>query len=237
MMKIAVIPSLEPDHKLLVLLEELKQNNYHIIVINDGSSKDYDNIFLEAKKYAEVITHNQNRGKGAALKTAFTFIENNFKDYLVITLDSDGQHKVRDANKLIAYLDQNKDYLVLGKRPRGKKTPLRSKIGNSLTRFIFSKVTSLDIYDTQTGLRAFSHTLMPYMLNLPGEGFEYEMNMLMYASLNNIKIKELEIETIYFNNNKKSHFNTFKDSFKIYKEIFKFASSSFPKKKNLKRKK
>ena len=64
------------------------------------------------------------------------------------------------------------------------------------------------------------------MLNVPGERFEYEMNMLLYCPKNNIKITEIEIETIYFNNNSKSHFNTVKDSLRIYKQIFKFSCSS-----------
>ena len=67
---------------------------------------------------------------------------------------------------------------------------------------------------------------MDFNLNVKGERFEYEMNVLLYAPLENIKIKEIEIETIYFDNNSGSHFHTLKDSFRIYKEIIKFSLSS-----------
>ena len=64
--------------------------------------------------------------------------------------------------------------MVLGKRLRSEKTPLRSRIGNAITRFVYQISTGIDVYDTQTGLRAFSDRLIDYMLQIPGEGFEYE---------------------------------------------------------------
>lgn len=226
MNKIAVIPAYEPDEKMLPLLKELKENNYEIIVIDDGSGPSYKKIFAEAKPYSHLLVHEVNKGKGAALKTAFSYIEKHYKEYYIVTLDCDGQHRIKDANKLLKYLETHPKELVLGKRLRGEKTPLRSKLGNSITRAVYHLITRVDVYDTQTGLRAFTNELMPYMLNVPGERFEYEMNMLLYCPKNNIKITEIEIETIYFNNNSKSHFNTVKDSLRIYKQIFKFSCSS-----------
>ena len=73
----------------------------------------------------------------------------------------------------------NLDTLVLGKRIRNKDVPLRSKIGNSITRLIFKLITKNDIYDTQTGLRSFSNKLEDYMLNINGDRYEYEMNALL----------------------------------------------------------
>lgn len=224
--KIALIPAYEPDEKLITLVQELKNNKYNTVVIDDGSGKKYRKIFDECKKYAKVISYETNKGKGHALKTGFSYIKDNYKKYVVITLDSDGQHTVKDANNLYEYSKKNEEYLILGKRIRNKSVPLRSKLGNSITRLVFNLVSKADIYDTQTGLRAFSYKLMDYMLAQNGERFEYEMNMLLNANNNNIKIKEVEIETIYINENKGSHFNTIKDSYKIYKEIIKFSMSS-----------
>jgi putative flippase GtrA len=64
------------------------------------------------------------------------------------------------------------------------------------------------------------------MLEVEGDRFEYEMNMLLDAPKNKIKIEEETIETIYEDNNSGSHFNTIKDSYRIYKQIFKFIFSS-----------
>lgn len=220
---IVLIPSYEPDENLTKLIKNLNKNKITSIVVDDGSGKDYKEIFdnLDTK----VISYEKNQGKGHALKEGYKYIKDNYKEYVVVTMDSDGQHRIEDALNLYNYILKNDDTLVLGKRPRGEKTPLRSKIGNGITRFVFHIVSGQDVYDTQTGLRAFSNKLMDYMLKVKGERFEYEMNVLLYAKNNKIPIKELEIETIYIDNNSKSHFNAIKDSFKVYKEIIKFSLS------------
>lgn len=143
------------------------------------------------------------------------------KDYVVITVDCDGQHSVSDTLNLLNVCEKNPKDLILGKRLREGKIPLRSRLGNAITRFIYRITTGLDVYDTQTGLRAFSKTLVPFMLDIEGDRFEYEMNVLLNCPKNKIKIREVEIKTIYINNNSGSHFNPLKDSFEIYKEILK----------------
>lgn len=78
----------------------------------------------------------------------------------------------------------------------------------------------------QTGLRAFSTGLIPQFLSIPGERYEYEMNVLLACSRIGIPILEEEIETIYIDGNAFSHFDTVKDSWRVYKEILKFSSAS-----------
>lgn len=196
-------------------------------MVNDGSSKEYDNIFKRAEDYALVLGYKNNKGKGYALKHGYSYIKNNYKDYIVITMDSDGQHTVEDAIKLCDYVSLHPDELVIGKRLRDKKIPIKSKIGNSITRFVYKLSTGVSLYDTQTGLRAFTNKNIDFHLKTPGEKYEYEMNVLLYAPKENIKIKEIEIQTIYIDNNSGSHFNPLKDSFRIYLEIIKFSLSSF----------
>lgn len=221
---ILLIPAFEPDEKLIELVNNINKEKITNIVIDDGSGPNYKDLF--DKLDTKVISYKQNKGKGYALKTGYKYIKDNYKDYIIVTIDSDGQHRIEDAIKLYKYILKHDNELVLGKRPRSKKTPLRSRIGNGITKFIFNLVARQHIYDTQTGLRAFSNTLMEYMLGIDGNRYEYEMNVLLNAHKNNIPIHEIEIKTIYIDNNSGSHFNPFKDSLKIYKEIFKFAGSS-----------
>ena len=223
--KIALIPSFEPDERLIKLVIELYNNEYKIIIVNDGSNSKYNKIFETCSLFSKVISYEKNYGKGYALKTGLKYIKDNFVEYVVITLDSDGQHTVKDANKLYEYIVNNKYDLVLGKRIRSSNTPIRSRLGNTITRDIFYLATKCKIFDTQTGLRAFTNNLIDYMINIRGNRFEYEMNVLLYAKRNNIAIKEIKIETIYIENNKGSHFKTIRDSYKIYKEIFKYILS------------
>lgn len=227
MKKIALIPSYEPDTKLTKLIEKLSVQGVFIIVVDDGSGEKYNDIFLKAKENAHVISYSRNRGKGYALKTGLKFIKDNFnEDYIVVTLDSDGQHAVEDAIRLCDYVEKNPNELVIGKRIRGKDTPLKSKIGNSITRIVYRISTGVNIYDTQTGLRAFSKNLIDKMLKIKGDRYEYEMNMLLILAKEGIKIKEIDIKTIYIDNNSGSHFSAIKDSIIIYKQILKFSFSS-----------
>lgn len=226
MNKIALIPSYEPDNKLIDLVINLYNNNFNNIVVNDGSNEKYSAIFNNISKYSKVLEYSKNKGKGYALKYGLKYISDNYNNYVVVTMDSDGQHSVKDAIKLCEYTILNPNELVIGKRIRSGKTPLRSRIGNGITKAIYHITTGVNIYDTQTGLRCFTNKLMNFMLNVKGERYEYEMNVLLYSSLENIKIKEIVIDTIYIDNNSGSHFNTFKDSYRVYKEIIKFSLSS-----------
>ena len=224
---IALIPAYNPDWKIKTLVEELKENEFTIVVVNDGSLKKCDEIFKSIKKSCHIIDHEVNKGKGAAIKTGLSYIKEKYDKYIVVTVDCDGQHKVADALKLCEYSKKHPNCLVLGSRRFDKDVPLKSKMGNTITRKIYQLATKTDVYDTQTGLRSFTDRLTDMMLEIKGERFEYEMNVLLDATTKNIRIKEIFIETIYINNNETSHFSPFKDSYLIYKELSKFLLSSF----------
>lgn len=225
---IALIPAYEPEENMLDLLENIKKDtDMDIVVVNDGSSDACKDIFSKAKEFAKVLEHEVNKGKGRALKTGLNYINDNYRgEYIVVTMDADGQHTIEDALKICDLVKKSPDILVLGKRFFGEDVPLRSRFGNAMTRLVYKIATGVKVYDTQTGLRAFSYKLIPLMLEIKGERYEYEINVLMECSKNNIEIKEIDIATIYINNNSGSHFNVFKDSYRIYKEIFKFCAAS-----------
>ena len=225
-MKIAaLIPAYQPDEKLITLLEELSANTeYSIFVIDDGSKEECAPIFAEAKRFATVLVHEVNRGKGAALKTGISYIMENTDCEGIVTLDSDGQHTVKDTNRTVDALEQNPSALIVGGRLFSGKVPLRSKFGNTVTRGVFKLSTGVSVRDTQTGLRAFSREHMPLMAALKGDRYEYEMNVLLECTEKSIQIVEIPIETIYIEENKSSHFNPLKDSWKIYKLIIKFGA-------------
>jgi len=225
---IALIPAYEPDETLLKLLSELKAADYETVVVDDGSGAKYREIFMRASANALVLTHEANMGKGAALKTGLLYIEENCPaDCVVVTLDADGQHKIPDAERVCADAENHIGALCLGSRAFSGKVPLRSRFGNTLTRWVFTLSTGKKVRDTQTGLRAFGASMIPILLDIDGERYEYEMNMLLTCARRDIPIRETDIATVYENGNACSHFNVVRDSAKIYGEIFKFAASSF----------
>lgn len=231
---IPIIPSLNPDNKLLKYVDELIEVGFKkIIIVDDGSGKKYNNIFknLEKRKECIVLVHSINQGKGRALKTAFNYYLNNISNYDgVVTADSDGQHSAIDTLAVAKSLLDNQKSLILGTRNFNvKNIPFKSFFGNKITSFIFKILFGKLIKDTQTGLRGISNEFVENCLKITGERFEYEINMLIFAVREKIDIKEIIIDTIYIEDNKSSHFNPVVDSFKIYSvmfnEFFKFTVS------------
>ena len=222
---IPIIPSLNPDAKLINLVNELIDNKFNkILIVDDGSIDKIIFNKLKEKKEVVVLTHDINKGKGAALKTAFSYYKDKLIDKYkgIVCLDSDGQHKITDAiNVANTMVKENK--FTLGTRLfNTKETPLRNKTGNRITSYVFKKFYGVYIKDTQTGLRAIPNRLINLHINTYGDRFEYEMNALIDLVKNGEKIQEVDIETVYLpNSNKKSNFKVFKDSYKIYKLMFK----------------
>ncbi|ANU10828.1 family 2 glycosyl transferase [Planococcus antarcticus DSM 14505] len=217
-----IIPAYKPDQKCLNTVQKIIEAGFeHIIVVDDGSGKEYSPIFntLESHKEITILHHAINQGKGRALKTAFHYIlTNNLPFEAVITADADGQHLANDMVQLSQQLLKTPDQVVLGARDFTKKDiPFRSRFGNRFTRLLFRLSTGVVLSDTQTGLRGIPVNYLPQLLSVIGERFEYEMNVLAYLGKNKIDIVEVTIETIYLDDNESSHFHPLRDSYHIYK--------------------
>ena len=227
---IVIIPAYNPEKRLRELVDEMCEQGYEVVVVNDGSDDTCDEIFDEISEVAVVLTHEHNRGKGAAIKTALQYINENFEteDIVVGTMDADGQHNPMDVANVMAYaLTTKGEALVLGVRKVGKKMPFPSRAANEITRVVYCMNTGVWVSDTQTGLRAFGGKLIPFMLQVKGERYEYEMNVLLQAAKKKITIREVPIRTIYHDEkNTCSHFRKGADSLLIYKDILKFSAVS-----------
>ena len=228
---VIVIPSLEPDAKMLELVSSIRQQNqiWPIVIVDDGSGNAYDAIFEEAHEKHDciVIRHAENKGKGAAIKTAIRYILSDLKNaQYMVTIDSDGQHTLADMIKCIQAAEMNGNALVLGVRDFEQKMPLRSKFGNVLTRNVLRMTTGINIKDTQTGLRVIPTHFMDKLLDVPGDRFEYETNMLLETKRNNWEIHSQAISTIYIEDNASSHFRIIADSIAIYAVFIKYFLSS-----------
>lgn len=228
---VVIVPSLNPEEKIMnPFIKDLHQEFENIVVINDGSNSAHDKFFKTLEKNGiKVIKHYKNLGKGRGIKNAFNFILNTYPNIKgVITCDCDGQHSVKDIKKCANALFKNPEKLILGVRDfEQDNVPPKSQFGNKITRSIFEFFIGLEISDTQTGLRGLSKKLMERFVDLPGERYEYETNMLIACKEYNIKIEEVEIETIYLNSNANSHFNPLIDSIMIYRLFTKYFVASF----------
>ncbi len=219
-----ILPSLDPDEKLQGVIDGLLRQGFtDIILVNDGSKEENLHYFREAAKdpRVQLLHHEVNKGKGAALKTAFRwFLENRPDGLGVVTVDGDGQHHPADT-KACALNTLTTGKITLGVRDfSGKDVPARSRFGNNLTSLIFKVFVGMKIADTQTGLRAFGRKAVEALTEVAGDRFEYETNMLLFMKQQKMAFDQVKIRTVYIEENKTSHFHPIRDSFRIYKLIF-----------------
>ena len=164
-----IIPAYEPDKRLIQVVQDItiKLPKARIIVVNDGSGPDYGDYYDETALFgATVLSHPVNKGKGAALKTAFAYIQEEVVSQHqsaqpIVTVDSDGQHLIKDIVRVAEATENNPSHLILGARAFVGKVPARSRIGNKVTAGLFHLITGQKVTDTQTGLRGMSTDLIP----------------------------------------------------------------------------
>ncbi|MCQ2472572.1 MAG: glycosyltransferase [Saccharofermentans sp.] len=223
-MKTAVLlPVLNPDEKFLRLVEELYNLGFKIVAVNDGSIERCDELFKKAAAYADVIGYKENKGKGYALKRGFEYIGNNLSDEVdyIVTADSDGQHATEDIVR-VANLTRKTDSIVLGMRDLSERIPIKSRIGNDLSKVVYTIVTGVFLKDNQSGLRGFPARLCMWFQDIPGNKYEFELNVLATAHKEGMKIYGIDIKTIYENNNKNTHFRPIKDTVRIQKSLWAY---------------
>ncbi len=222
---VVVMPAYEPASELPGRIRRLQEEmDAPVVVVDDGSSAACRQAFDDAAKLpgCSVLRHDVNRGKGAALKTAFSFVVENLRDRAgVIAVDADGQHAPEDCRRLAEALVEGPRALYLGVRDLSLgKTPFRSWWGNRWTAMEFAMLFGRWVSDTQTGLRAFRMSDIPFFLSIPGDGYEYEMAALGRAARAGIPFKTLSIRTIYEADNASSHFSPLRDTIRIHRAMF-----------------
>jgi glycosyltransferase involved in cell wall biosynthesis/SAM-dependent methyltransferase len=226
----ALIPAYNPERNLVQIVNGLLQQGFQdIVVVNDGSDPACSALFGELKQMSQVhlLQHAVNLGKGAALKTGLNYIYCELPQVKgVVTLDADGQHLPADAARLAAELLLSPETLLLGARSFSAGIPLRSRVGNVLTKLAFQALVGTKLTDTQTGLRGIPLDLVPILLKIPSNGYEFELDMLLACKYTQRPIREIPISTIYLEGNASSHFNPLLDSMKIYVVLFRFLFTS-----------
>lgn len=222
---VVLIPAYEPDTRLVELVRQL--HHHTVVVVDDGSGPAYSGVFAKACALgATLVTLEHNCGKGRALKTGFAYIDANFPGQDVICADSDGQHTVVDIDAVGARVAETGASMVLGARRFTGEVPARSKFGNSMTRAAYTLATGQRLLDTQTGLRAYPASMLGWLCEVRGERFEYELRLLLQAAKEGLRIEEVEIATIYLEDNASSHFRPLRDSLRVYGPVLAFTASS-----------
>ncbi|GBG12280.1 hypothetical protein PAT3040_07152 [Paenibacillus agaridevorans] len=231
---IILIPSLEPDERLLLYVQQLREYGLNnIVILDDGSGEEFQWIFRElSEKGCILLRHMENQGKGSALKTGFHYIERHFHEIAcVVTADSDGQHAAEDVYRIAEEALLRPEALILGVRNFSEGgIPPKSLLGNRVTSVMFAMLYGKRLTDTQTGLRAFGPQLLAFMQGVNGSRFEYELQMLISCVQSGVPIHTLPIQVIYENRNAGTHFKPLRDSARVMRVLVssfvRFISSS-----------
>ncbi len=226
---VVVIPAYKPTERLVDLVATLDASDVGVIaVVDDGSGPEFQPVFDRVRQFGKVrlLRHAVNLGKGAALKTAINHCVCEDPDAIIVTADADGQHLPDDIIRVGKLAGAKRDALVLGTRMFDGEVPLRSRLGNEITKRVLRLVLGYALNDTQTGLRAIPARLAPELLKIASRGYEFELDMLIACKQFGVPIVQTTIQTVYLDGNSSSHFNPLLDSMRIYFALMRFLFTS-----------
>ena len=224
-----IIPSYNPNEKLIETVRALRSIGFcDIIIVNDGSDEAHLRHFPD--KYepcCTVINMELNRGKGAALKTAFRYFLSNRGDKAgVVTVDGDGTHNASDVLKCAeAMLSEDEHKMILGARDF-KNARLISRISSRIYAAVFRSASRRYFADPQTSLRVIPTEYLRDCSRIDGLRYEYETNVLLSMPEYNMEYREVAVENSYNKNSRPEHYHPVRDSLMIGMIILKFMASS-----------
>lgn len=217
---IILISAYNAENTLADVLNDLKIfKDLQVLIVDDGST---DNTQEIAKSFgANILSHKNNLGKGAALQTGFQYASKKDIDF-VITFDADKQHPVEFIPKFIKVYKDHPDDVIIGTRKRDKNMPLTRKFSNSISAFLISARMKYRLYDVQCGFRLIPKKYLTWKLSKI-KGFIFESEALIALADNGVKFQSISIPTIYSKDHK-SKMTYFDSTFGF---IFMYISSLF----------
>ncbi|MBL3656830.1 DUF2062 domain-containing protein [Fulvivirga sediminis] len=210
-----IMPTYNNDQTLEQVITSILPYTDDLIVVNDGATDKTADILDKFQGQIQVLTHEENKGKGTALRNGFKYGRQKGYDY-AITIDSDGQHFADDFSSFLNEIDDNPDTLVIGARNMTQENvPGKSSFGNKFSNFWFFVDTGIKLTDTQSGFRLYPIKAMEGARYITTR-FEFEVEVIVKAAWRGIKVKNIPIKVHYEPGKKRiSHFKPAKDFTRI----------------------
>jgi glycosyltransferase involved in cell wall biosynthesis len=216
----AIIPAYREEKHISDIVRRTRRQLDHVLVVDDGSDDVTARFAREAG--AEIIVHNQNRGKGEAIKTGLRhWLDRQFA--YVIILDSDGQHRPEEIQRFIAAAaSASGPTFFLGNRMNDLTgMPFVRRVVNHYMSNRISRLCGQKIPDTQCGFRMLDRQLIPELLGGGGDRFDYETEMLIMASRKGYGVESVPITTVYSDEVSKIH--PLRDAFRFFKLMQRYS--------------
>jgi len=209
---VVVIPAYNASLTISSVVRKTLSHLSRVLVVDDGSIDDTGDQARRAG--AQVRTHPRNRGKGAALRTAFAELDGAGVD-AVVTLDADGQHDPDDIPRLLECFRTSGADLIIGSRWNdfSEMSPMR-RFGNRFSSSALAFFTGLRIPDSQSGFRLYTTTFLR-SARLKGEAYELEMEAFLAASALGSKVQTVPISLLVADGRALSHFRPVRDTYRI----------------------
>jgi glycosyltransferase involved in cell wall biosynthesis len=215
---VAVIPAYHDEKHIGDIVRRTGQQLDHVLVIDDGSNDGTAQRAREAG--AKVIVHNQNRGKGEAIKTGLRHCLAREVTWLIL-LDSDGQHLPEEIERFLsAAASATKPMLFVGNRmDNASAMPFIRRVVNRYMSRRISHLCGQRIPDTQCGFRMLHQQLIPELLG-GGDRFDYDTEVLIIASRKRYRIEPVPITTVY--SDQVSNIHPVRDAFRFFKLMWRY---------------
>jgi glycosyltransferase involved in cell wall biosynthesis len=209
-----LVPTYNNAKTLAPLLENLQKLNAYIIVVNDGSTDETQNI-LDHYTGIHSISYSPNKGKGIALRRGFSAAVSQGFQY-AISIDSDGQHFARDIPAFLDCLEKNPGALIIGARNMDQSSvPGKSSFGHRFSNFWFKVETGIRLPDTQSGFRLYPVQRLQSMTFITRR-FEFEIEVIVRSAWNGIPVTSVPVSVYYAPPGERvSHFRPFADFTRI----------------------
>jgi glycosyltransferase involved in cell wall biosynthesis len=206
------IPAYNAQRRIAEIVVESRKQLEPVVVVDDGS-KDGTGAVAQAVG-ATLLRHAKNRGKGAALKTAFAWaLDNGYE--AVITLDADGQHLPGEIPKFLEQYARGREDLIIGGRAHLFHEMLpRRRNANRFSAWCISKCAGVEVTDSQSGFRLYSARLLR-ALKLHTDGFDLESEVIVLAGKRGFRILTIPIDLGFVDGIGTSHFKPLKDTLRI----------------------
>jgi glycosyltransferase involved in cell wall biosynthesis len=214
----AVIPAYQDHRHIGDIVRRTRQRLNKVLVVDDGSSDQTAQRAHEAG--AQVVAHDQNRGKGEAIKTGLGYWLDREVTWVSL-LDSDGQHLPEEIDRfLAAAASATKPTFLIGNRMNNLTgMPFIRRVVNRYMSRQISRLCGQEIPDTQCGFRMVHRQLVPELLR-GGNRFEYETEVLITASRRGYRIESVPITTVYSDQVSKIH--PLRDALRFFKLMWRY---------------
>lgn len=161
-----VMPAYNEEAVIGRVIDQLRQNHYHEIIVVDDGSKDRT-IEVAREHGARIVRHPYNIGNGAAVKSGIRAATGD----IIVLMDADGQHPPTDVPRLVSYIG---DYdMVVGARSKGSEAQLHRTFANRIFNNYASYVVGYPVPDLTSGFRAARAPLLKKFAYLLPNGFSY----------------------------------------------------------------